>query len=259
MSDSESLQEKIAGFLKTRPKQDKQLSHEKVKRTGAAKEKVLPSEKALPYDIYPKSFLQRIQEQYPLRSTHWGKIELLNLRQVLLLQYNIEPSHNNPYYSQETFFLFVERGDELHIWELMSAGIQTGNLKLFSPDQIRREDFCRWLIDQGVTPAAVFALKVVPISSFDSQNSHKQESKQSCSSPLRAEQEDKIRCQVIAQILWDQSPKMTITDICKDDWIKKFGNGNQYKGKHTIRNWVKEVDRRPAEEKSGRPPKKPKI
>lgn len=69
---------------------------------------------------------------------------------------------------------------------------------------------------------------------------------------LKDSQEDRIRCRTIAAILWEQNPNLTIPEISKHDWIQKHGNAAQYKGKDTVRNWVKDLA---PNRKPGRPPK----
>jgi len=71
---------------------------------------------------------------------------------------------------------------------------------------------------------------------------------------LRPCQINKIACQTIARILWAEDPNKKIADIIKHPYILKIGNGNYYKGKNTLRDWVSEVDPRPADQKTGRPP-----
>lgn len=46
---------------------------------------------------------------------------------------------------------------------------------------------------------------------------------------------------------------MTIKDITGHESIQRFGNGKLYTGRDTIRNWIKDLDPRKAEEKVGRP------
>ena len=66
---------------------------------------------------------------------------------------------------------------------------------------------------------------------------------------------DKVAVQTAARCLWDQYPKMTNTDIVKHRWVQNFANGKLYKGKNTLRDWIREVDPRPPNEKNGRPKK----
>jgi len=76
---------------------------------------------------------------------------------------------------------------------------------------------------------------------------------------LKSNQEDRISCRAIAQTLWDTNPELTIEDIKNHRHIQVIGNGKQYTGRDTIRNWIKELDPRPIEEKVGRPAKKEKT
>jgi hypothetical protein len=61
-----------------------------------------------------------------------------------------------------------------------------------------------------------------------------------------------IKCQAIAQTLWSIYPKMSITDMIKHDAILDFGDGKNYPGKNTLRDWISEVDPRPDDTKPGR-------
>lgn len=64
---------------------------------------------------------------------------------------------------------------------------------------------------------------------------------------------DKWICQAVARTLWDEQPGMTIEDITKHKAIQIYGNGRAWSGKDTLRNWVKVVDTRSPEDKTGRP------
>ena len=84
-----------------------------------------------------------------------------------------------------------------------------------------------------------------------------EEVKQNPPKKLRPNQEDKIRCRAIAQTLWDIYPEMNISEMCNHRAIQVFGNGKQYEGKDTIRNWIKDLDPRPEDKRIGRPKKYP--
>lgn len=66
---------------------------------------------------------------------------------------------------------------------------------------------------------------------------------------------DKNAVQTVARCLWNQNPEMTIADIIKHQWVQSFANGTLYKGKNTLRDWIREVDARPPDKKNGRPKK----
>jgi hypothetical protein len=72
---------------------------------------------------------------------------------------------------------------------------------------------------------------------------------------LRADQEDKAKCQQIAHGLWAKHPDMTIADMAKRPEILIEGNGKAYKGKHTLRNWLKEAAPASVRNRRGRPKK----
>lgn len=65
--------------------------------------------------------------------------------------------------------------------------------------------------------------------------------------------QDRELCRAIASTLWLIDSKMTIKDITGHESIQRFGNGKLYTGRDTIRNWIKDLDPRKAEEKVGRP------
>ena len=46
---------------------------------------------------------------------------------------------------------------------------------------------------------------------------------------------------------------MTIASMCKHEAIQIFGNGKQYKGAHTLRDWISEVAPENIKGNKGRP------
>lgn len=66
---------------------------------------------------------------------------------------------------------------------------------------------------------------------------------------------DKELCRAIAATLWSEYPEMTIAAITSHKAIQQYGNGAQYRDKDTIRNWIKDLDPRPENERRGRPKK----
>lgn len=56
------------------------------------------------------------------------------------------------------------------------------------------------------------------------------------------------RCRTIAAILWAQNPSYQIKQIIEHEWMAKFSEGMTY-GERTIREWIKDLDPRPTEEK----------
>lgn len=72
----------------------------------------------------------------------------------------------------------------------------------------------------------------------------------------RASQLHKQLCQAIAKTLWDIQPDMTIEEMKNHPAIQEHGQGKSYTGKNTLRDWLSEVDPRPAERKRGAPKKK---
>lgn len=74
--------------------------------------------------------------------------------------------------------------------------------------------------------------------------------------PTRSSQIDKQLVQAVARTLWDIDPDFTIAQLIKHNAIQVYANGGMYKGKHTLRNWISEVDPRADGEKRGRPKNK---
>jgi hypothetical protein len=74
--------------------------------------------------------------------------------------------------------------------------------------------------------------------------------------PTKTSQEDKKLVQAVARTLWDIDPSFTIAQLIKHHAIQVYANGGLYKGKHTLRNWISEVDPRADGEKRGRPKNK---
>lgn len=66
---------------------------------------------------------------------------------------------------------------------------------------------------------------------------------------------DRELCRAIASTLWLEHPTMTITEVTKHKAIQLYGNGKLYEGPETLRNWIRDLDPRPKEEKIGRPKK----
>lgn len=68
---------------------------------------------------------------------------------------------------------------------------------------------------------------------------------------------DRELCRAIASTLWLLDPKLTIQAIIEHEAIQRFGNGRLYKGRDTIRSWIRDLDPRPGAKGGGRPRKKP--
>ena len=69
---------------------------------------------------------------------------------------------------------------------------------------------------------------------------------------LRQSQICKQVCQAVAKTLWSIYPDFTIEQIKSHHAIQEFAGGKVYNGKNTLRDWISEVDPRPAESKRGR-------
>ncbi|MBX3325164.1 MAG: hypothetical protein U0223_07495 [Nitrospira sp.] len=67
----------------------------------------------------------------------------------------------------------------------------------------------------------------------------------------RADYTDKQEVQRIGLMLWKQDPKLTIAAIEQDPEMKT--HKRRYRGRHTLRDWLKEIDPRPEARRRGRP------
>ncbi|MCG8059082.1 MAG: hypothetical protein N0E38_04540 [Candidatus Thiodiazotropha endolucinida] len=74
--------------------------------------------------------------------------------------------------------------------------------------------------------------------------------------PTRTSQIDKLLVQAVARTLWDIDPDYTIAKLIDHKAIQVYANGSLYTGRHTLRNWISEVDPRADGEKRGRPKNK---
>jgi hypothetical protein len=74
---------------------------------------------------------------------------------------------------------------------------------------------------------------------------------------LSDKQKHRLLCREIAKELWRVSPTRTIADICRDEGIQIYGGGRYFTKTDTLREWIKDLDPRPNEnKKGGRPPAK---
>lgn len=68
---------------------------------------------------------------------------------------------------------------------------------------------------------------------------------------------DKNACQAVAKALWDIDPNINITQMTKHPSVLNYGGGKNYKGKHTLRDWLYEIVPEHLKNKRGRPSSKP--
>lgn len=61
---------------------------------------------------------------------------------------------------------------------------------------------------------------------------------------------DRLLCRLVARELWLADPKRSIASIAKDSRIVSV-TGGAWSGRDTIRNWIKDLDPRSAQEKTG--------
>lgn len=73
---------------------------------------------------------------------------------------------------------------------------------------------------------------------------------------LSDSQKSRLLCRSIASTLWRKNDKLTIREITNHPVILDYCGGSYYSGKDTIRDWIKDLDPRPEEQKTGRPSSK---
>lgn len=64
---------------------------------------------------------------------------------------------------------------------------------------------------------------------------------------------DKNACQAVAKALWDIDPNINITQMTKHPSVLNHGGGKNYKGKHTLRDWLYEIVPEHLKNRRGRP------
>ncbi len=65
----------------------------------------------------------------------------------------------------------------------------------------------------------------------------------------RDDHQDKLDCQTIAKDLWKSNPELTITSLVHLPELSSYVR--KYKGRHTLQDWLSEIDPRPPEKKRG--------
>ena len=70
---------------------------------------------------------------------------------------------------------------------------------------------------------------------------------------LTHKQRSRILCREIASTLWKYNPTMSIEDIRRNEVFLKYGGAAHFSSKNTTRDWIKDLDTRPASERAGRP------
>lgn len=73
---------------------------------------------------------------------------------------------------------------------------------------------------------------------------------------LRNEQKFRLMAREVAKRLWEKDPSLTVAKICKDEFILKYCSGANYTDDETIRNWIKDLNPKPIDERGGRPKNK---
>ena len=73
---------------------------------------------------------------------------------------------------------------------------------------------------------------------------------------LSPNQKSRLLCRTVAADLWRKNKNLTIREITDHPMILDHCGGRSYSGKDTIRNWIKDLDPRPENQKTGRPSSK---
>lgn len=73
---------------------------------------------------------------------------------------------------------------------------------------------------------------------------------------LSDSQKSRLLCRSVASTLWRKNENLTIREITDHPMILEHCGGSYYSGKDTIRNWIKDLDPRPEDQKTGRPSSK---
>lgn len=72
---------------------------------------------------------------------------------------------------------------------------------------------------------------------------------------LMDKQRARLLCRHFAQKLWERQPTLTIADVEKHELVQDWAGAKHYQAKETVRNWIKDLDPRPAGSKPGPRPK----
>ncbi|MEZ5315626.1 MAG: hypothetical protein R3E91_05415 [Chlamydiales bacterium] len=114
-------------------------------------------------------FLTKAQEEWPLLSEHWCKMELLTPLQALLLFYDLEPLSEAM--SPECIQQFYDYGDSKNIAMILNASIHNEIITL-KDGYLKTKDFCLCLLRNEFSLPQVF-VKFMEIHMSDSKNRSK--------------------------------------------------------------------------------------
>lgn len=154
-------------------------------------------------------------------------------------------------------------GDSAPFWrefdriaDFAKRSLNTGRLEIlaFVPNELYRDvspvTFLRWAQQKKLNiPDELMQLLQDAESEENAADDH--------AKAPRKSQIVKAACQAVALTLWDDNPDMTIEQMKSHPAILKHAGGQYYSGKNTLRDWLSEVDPRPADKKTGRPRKIP--
>lgn len=70
---------------------------------------------------------------------------------------------------------------------------------------------------------------------------------------LAHKQRHRLLCRHFAEKIWQDKPETTIAAICRHEIVREWAGAKYYGDKDTIRNWIKDLDPRPSDQRNGRP------
>lgn len=125
---------------------------------------------------------------------------------------------------------------------------------VYERTHLRRDEFLDYCINNRLTPPW-FWYTEEEINHASKSTSKGENNMVENRGPHAIRDHDRELCRTIAATLWLTDPSMHIEQIAKHPAIQRIGNGKTYKGRDTIRNWIKDLDPRTPEERTGRPRK----
>lgn len=140
-------------------------------------------------------------------------------------------------------FLFNMNRTRVHLADI-AMGEKLYDKKFLSGLFVRRAQFLRWCEKEYLSPPKIWAPASLPADSTGRPaiGKHKNEAI------------DKQLCQAISRTFWDIDARIHPAHMAKSKAVLQYGNGGQYKGENTVKDWVGEVDPLRKERKPGRPP-----
>ncbi|MBF0371704.1 MAG: hypothetical protein HQL52_19890 [Magnetococcales bacterium] len=180
---------------------------------------------------------------------YWLKFPLWNIEDAVRLTHGVEP---DPFRGKKTH----KTGRKRHVLfpetlKIIRSYVDAGMFEIDNKNNVCPAKFLKLIRNLKMRLPERFEISLKKTSPIEYRNQQTEEPEKT----LRNNQKDKIRCQTIAGILWEDNPGLSIASLIEHSHIRKHGNGNLYKDK-TLRVWLSEIDPRSEEKKRGRPPSK---